>query len=466
MSFVKKITPKKVETVILNILTLIILNLIYWLCNLYPKHILEFNSWQSILALFWNLIYHGIYFFFLAICFIENESFFSSKVYSISTKALKDRFHIRELCQLLILQLFIDLLNYGSALFFDKYSVLLVAVITIIKWLLTYFILQKHQEISIYKKSILKIAVCVFLLAILLINTFFMLGNIVEIEALTKKFVSDSSILTQNLKNITYIAQFWNLILDTVLGVFLYSLHIVSRKNSKRANSNKHSTGLFRLLLRVSALGVFLTFMFVLKLIISPNNLIVTTNIHDSYHLYQPETFYVESQELKSVRKIGYDSTNCVYGEIKYKVFYGKNKLTEFNVAHTYEDSNLIQNGNTIIIDNGYKKYNVNNQENIVYHNNVICYYDNQKPTAVIYENIKNQPKNDTLIKICEEMIHEGNMVAFDYSYEYINQHDPEFIIPYAERYAKQTFNDNEIKYIDDYGYNKEYIASIARTIL
>lgn len=461
----QRIKTAKVEMIVLNTLTFIVFNLTFWLCNLFPKHILEFESWHSILAILWNLIFHGAYFFFLIVCFTENKSLFSKKLLANPRSSFKDRFHIRRIFILFAIQLMIDLLSYGVSFFLNEYSALLWDTLTVAKWLVTYFILQKGQEKSIYKKRSLTAITLIFVFFITLFSVIWALKDIAYYHHLAEKYISTSSSLQQYAKNLVYISRFRNFLLDTAIGILLYIVHLIS-KNCKRKHIKEQSVNGFYsfLLLRAGVLCFASLIMYILKLVISPYNIIGTTTSSGSYHTYQPENFYVERQELNSIRKNGYRSNTYAYQATNYTVFYSKTKLAQFRLINPEKASDLIQIGNVIAIDNDYIEYQFDGQESIVYYNQVICYSDNGKPKAVIYPNIAAESENNILIKTCEKMISEGNMVLFEYSYKYLMKYDYDFIYPYISRYAEGDFYSDELTSLEESEYNKEYIIALCKS--
>lgn len=57
-----------------NILTLLFFNLLFWVCNLYPKHIIEFGyAGLSVRATVLNLLYYILYFGFFAIFVFKGQ---------------------------------------------------------------------------------------------------------------------------------------------------------------------------------------------------------------------------------------------------------------------------------------------------------------------------------------------------------------------------------------------------------
>ena len=63
----------------INGLILLLLNFSYFICNFYPKHLLEFNGVLSIVGVVLNLVFYFIFALFLIIVFNKNKNPFKQK---------------------------------------------------------------------------------------------------------------------------------------------------------------------------------------------------------------------------------------------------------------------------------------------------------------------------------------------------------------------------------------------------
>ena len=67
----------------INGLTLVLLNFSYFICNFYPKHLLEFNGVLSIVGVLLNLVFYFIFALFLIVVFNKNKNPFSENIFSL-----------------------------------------------------------------------------------------------------------------------------------------------------------------------------------------------------------------------------------------------------------------------------------------------------------------------------------------------------------------------------------------------
>ena len=72
----------KKQIVFFNTISIILLNIIFWVCNYYPRHLFEFGSVNTVIATILNFIYFIGYFFVLYIFFVKNKTFFSENIFN------------------------------------------------------------------------------------------------------------------------------------------------------------------------------------------------------------------------------------------------------------------------------------------------------------------------------------------------------------------------------------------------
>lgn len=95
------------------------------------------------------------------------------------------------------------------------------------------------------------------------------------------------------------------------------------------------------------------------------------------------------------------------------------------------------------------------------YSSDVIIYYDENKPHAVMLKDICKEPENDTLIFAVEKLIENGCWDYFEYGYEYLLEYDTDFIIPIINRYADGEFTEQEL--VQNTHMRKQYMIDFAR---
>ena len=91
-----------------NILTLLFFNLLFWVCNLYPKHIIEFGyAGLSVRATVLNLLYHILYFGFFAIFVFKGRTLLSEHYFDIG-QTLIQKLCVCKIAVLVVWQSFVD----------------------------------------------------------------------------------------------------------------------------------------------------------------------------------------------------------------------------------------------------------------------------------------------------------------------------------------------------------------------
>ena len=134
---------KKTEIIILNILTLFFLCFTYWLGNCYPRRIFEWSGASSILAMVWSFLFHLLYFFFLCVCFIRKDTVFTKNTLLGSGLSFAERFYVKEIALLMIVQLFFDALRFGLNTISHPAMPLMFGALTALCWYAFYGILKR-----------------------------------------------------------------------------------------------------------------------------------------------------------------------------------------------------------------------------------------------------------------------------------------------------------------------------------
>lgn len=110
-------------------------------------------------------------------------------------------------------------------------------------------------------------------------------------------------------------------------------------------------------------------------------------------------------------------------------------------------------------------EYEVGDNKVSVYGNSAICYIENDVPFVVLFEDIHKLKNNPVIIDVCKKLISEGNVIVFEYAVEYLQQYDPDFILPYIIRYSNGEFNTLELNTLDEFEYRIDYLCNIANSV-
>ena len=108
----------------------ILLNIFYYVCNYFPKHIIGFSSWKSLFGMFLNFIFYVLFFSIIIIVFKKDKTVFSNNLFN-PFLSFKERFEIKLLFRLLSIQIVIDLVYSISSLYLTKYSLIILIIFSL-----------------------------------------------------------------------------------------------------------------------------------------------------------------------------------------------------------------------------------------------------------------------------------------------------------------------------------------------
>lgn len=467
-AFSEKMRTKKTEVMLLNIATLILFHILFWLGNLYPRHILEFEKWQSIFAILWNLIFHLLYFFFLIICFVKNKSFFSPHVFPKPPEAFGKRIHFKKIGLLFGVQFLVDLLRLGMERYLGEFTYLTFDLISLIAWVAMYFILQWKQEQSVFRQK--KRTLLYFGIVILgfLVSFSIALTDYNQYNQLAERLLSTNEHLQLQFKNFIYDCRYRNAIFDVFLCISTFLIQAVKMKGPSVEEKSEVKNFIFLLSLRIFLLWICLSLMFTGKRFMAPQHTVykIHNGGHEENHYAAPLKTSIYKNSLEKTRMVDYNSSETYSEKEKCQIYLHKEMY--------YENYKTITNGtkrlatyptDQLMLPWGRKEYDLGDLYFEVCDNHVIYFMENDEPQVFLMPEIAKQPQNDTLIRICEELIGEGNMVAFEYSCTYLQKYDPVFISFYIDRYAEGTFNYDEVAFFTKNSYNRDFIIKLANEI-
>ena len=432
------------KTILLYSIILFCFHVFYFFCNVFPKRLLEFDSILSIGLVIFNYIFYAAYFGFLATCVqapVNDRKEFWRQV------AIKTVF-------LLVTQTLIDAIRLLVISWLPAWNFLITDIFTLIGWLVVAFILRDKDKTAFLSGKARILLVCL-LFGIGL--CFFLDIRAIGIYAETvQKLSPQHDSWKLETMNAVFEHGLFNFLFDTFLGI-LFIIY------SAKEKAVKISIVVAQTLL---AAAVF-TFTAVLKVAVFPYNSLGTIQSSQSNGINYSEakTFHHQSFTTKVTRRMGRGREEVCYGNTNHEISYGTADDQHVVASYDLNDVDLSNNGKSDIKFKTFS-YDFDDVHVVVYQNWAITYKYRDESVVILFPEIKDQSKNDILINICKKMIAEGNLVAFEYAYEYLNQYEPSFLHSYAERYAIQNFDAIETDYLISYGYNKAYFVSIAQCIL
>lgn len=144
---------------------------------------------------------------------------------------------------------------------------------------------------------------------------------------------------------------------------------------------------------------------------------------------------------------------------------YGRKKARKIEVDPTQDltETKPIDENATAYISDYFERRTVRNIPYAVYRNQAICFINNDKPTVIEFANIHKQKENRLLIALCEDLLKNEHIEVFDHCYGYLQKYDPDFLVPYTERYSQGHFTKEEKARLQELGIRPPYVANLQK---
>ena len=446
----------KAQKTLLNICTLILLHIMFSMCNVYPRHILEFEANApeifSLISIFLNLIFFIAYDYFLILVFSRNESLFCKKFW--------DKSAAKKIPFVIFIQLAFDGLCMASNLLAVPWSYIIVDLSVLLQWVAIYVVLTyKNDSFSKNRKTLF----AVFCTVVLITGCGFIFDSIIfsEYSAILPKYEAESPVLIAFRTNAMFWFRIKLLVFDSLLGMVLMFAHIKNISVDEQENSRKSVIALRVVLLIVAA--------FILTMCRNafwPYNAIVRqhghnsqTSNHEEYGEFDTESL---SSEIYRFSMATFDVEEC-YAIKKTYVF--KGDLEPIFVKQPLTDKlyEYASDGFGVIEHYSFDDYSDDNHKAFIYDSQVICFYEGDTPYAVSLLDLDSFEKNDTVIGVCEQALADGNVYIFEYCREYLLKYDKEFIADYIQRYSNGEFTEIEKEWMTKNYYKQEFVTGLAK---
>ena len=73
--------------------------------------------------------------------------------------------------------------------------------------------------------------------------------------------------------------------------------------------------------------------------------------------------------------------------------------------------------------------------------------------------------ENEIITKTIKELFYDGNLSVIEYGYNYLMKHEPEFIQPIIQSLKNGIFTSEQLSYIENNNYDKNYFVDFANRI-
>ena len=441
----------------INVLSLFLLNMIFFLCNFYPKHIIEINSPFSFVAIILNLLFYLLFSFYLVILFNKNKNFFSEKIFSPFEK-FTQKIQLKKIVIICSIQILFDLLMSCLKLIFNKNILYFSDIIIILIWVINYIICVKKENNIFLRKRFYIVIISFLVLFIISVSCDFII--IKEYNSVLNKYNMDSSIVIESVNNLDFIYQIKSFILDTVSGLTLIIFHTVFNNFAFKKEK------VIRKII-CGVLLIFISFLFTfLKLMLYAPNSIKGINVTDSItkEYVSHNSFSANTKTIKIKRIDGNYIENDVFQKTYNQLFYNGNIVLEYTSYDDVKSISYFKENNEIIMRNCFEKIS-DEIEFYLYKNETICFLNDNTPIIVL-PNQSYDKYDNNLIVIYKKLIKDNNWEFFEQGAEYLLKYNESFITPYLERFACSEFSNNELEKLEHFDIQKSYIQYISKQML
>ncbi len=458
----------KKKSIAYNCISLLLISIAYWLCNYYPKHIVEFGAYGfSVIGTFFNAIVILLYCFLLTIFFCKSKTLFSENIFG-SDLPITATFCIKKLFLSASVFLLCDILRSVTQPFLAEWSYIFIDVLTVVTWLTIYSILTFKSD-SLYKKRPYAISALSIIIVLLAIIVLFDIHLIDKASILLKKFIGGAGD-QYTLTNIDFLHGILALIFDFFVGCTLIIFHTISTtaENCRRDKEEvwDKRKNVYKTMARFVVLFIMMGLIVVLKFLIAPIQSFAGYSVEGEKSTFYVamEKFDIDTECITVYRFVNRGVKQPVYCATNVVIRYDNIVTAEFTVDRVEKATIVESEGNHIVIEDNFAEYYIDDTKVYVFANDAISFVENGKPKTIMFSDINTKHKESTILtNLCKKLISDGNISVFENSYKYLSKYDKEFIQPYINRYSVGDFNQQERTFLDKYQYNESYIINLVK---
>lgn len=451
----------KTRSAVYSIIITAALNIAFFFCNYYPRHIVEINGdiLVSVFLTIANLLHFAMMGFMLILAFGESNCIFSERMFR---RFLPKGVYIKKFLLLLAAQILIDVVSLIASGILGEYSVFWDDITLLACWLAAYLILSDRER-RFYSDERRMIITAVTLTAAVGVFALLDAISLQRYHLSCEKYTALSTARSTIAMNLNYIHQLRLVILDCILGAALIIAHsapINETEKPKKSKNGSNSAAVFRIII----IFIMAFALCAVKIILCPFSSICTTSFFTGSSslgtVQEGEFSEVEYKEITTARyggTFGSKIEDTVRLKVKGTIYFENQKAAEISANGDPLYSYRTEDG-ILKLGSDFVKEDVEGTIIWIYRNRCLCWEENNKPIVIRYEDIGTYKEDVTLTAVCKRLIAQGNIVAFDYAAEYLKKYDPDFIEPYIKRYAGGEFTEAEREFIRLYEYREEYL--------
>lgn len=427
-----------------NCLLLVLLNAVYFMCNRYPKHIIEVGSIYSVFSSIFNFAFYIILALLIVGSFSNNKMLFSGSRPAPWERKNKKK-QIIKIGFILIYQILIDVLLLILRGKLNANIYYFIDFVTAVQWVIFYILcVDKEKNILIKKSVIPLIGILLFLIGISFIFDFSMIE---KSKLIFEKYESDSQLYDTSIRNLEFMFEVKICVLDTVSGLSLLIVHFTCNK----IKDNKKQNQLPQKIVRIFALLIFAFVLIFAKTLLLPYSCFRGFRVSGSTTTFAKKEFYANARTVTISRYYADNPNTVAYQKTKIELLYDGESLLKY-----------VSNDNEKVAS--LKKVNYDGFEFYLHQNQVICYLDNHSPVVVLPGDT--ELTNDGRLRdIYRAFIENGNWNFYEQATKYLVNYDSEFIEPYIKRHMCGQFNQQEMDMLEKMQIKPTYIQQIAKCI-
>ena len=442
----------------IHCITLLLFNIVYFLCNTYPKHIVEISGSLSVVAIIFNFIYYILFALFIFVAFNKNHKSFFTDFFSRVNKTVR-RIVLSRVLLICALQVTFDILTIFAFPLLNDKILYVNDLLTVLGWIGFYIICADKDENIFLQKSGLIVGI---ILAVMLFVTGYGSYEIIKTGALAmQKHTLNATTMVNTIKNLDFLFEAKNFFLDTMGGVVLFTAHaLCSRvKVVKKKNNKTKQVIRFILVLICSFILVGIKSAFLPAHCISG----IDQRSSETQNNTSSNSFYANTKTTVITRIDSNLSKKAVFQNTKNQLFYGETLILEYYSNDTINANTYEKIGNQITVKDCFEKVE-GEVTYYLYKNEVICFLHNGIPVAIHFEDLQ-EKHNEYVTAIYKSLIKNNNWNFFEQGAKYLLKHDNDFIKPYLQRFSVGDFKQEELETLNEMSFSKQYIQSLSQNL-
>lgn len=448
----------KTSKYIVSIIAFTLTNFMYFVWQPYSKGIIIFpiadNSVSTIIS---NILYFVVYSLIVVLTF--NYSLCGEKEKRISKKGM-----VFTSLGFIGMRLVLDGIKGLVYLYFADYIYVVNDICSAIFFAVSFLFIIKFNKLQPYKENKGMLSILFFVLAVvtLLVFIIFNIFDVIDKNHMGLKYYTNSDIFLSKMRYSNFISEIKSMLAETIFQVIFFGacyLYFINPSVKEEAQYNKSRTvskTIVRIMLIVFGCFALSTLKAGFLTEGTIGNVYTTGAITN--HI-APNKLDVNYKTLRISRRRQGNKQEEVFNKSTVEFMFNSSILhseTVANISGVEVPRELI----------AVTQYEVDGIEFHVDANDLIAIRnDNNYFRFYKLKELKNQEYNEKLVACCEYMITGGTFSFFEYGYEYLLKHDPEFIKPFISYYSEGDFSEVELGNPYNVGINPIYMKKLAQSV-